>query len=274
MANNKTIVTKACKPAAFGDAKNSAVRHLLGCVSGELFEKIDDDYLQYAAGYFNYKCPYTDEDISFVKNNDNTGLNADHIIPNNKEYLGLTIKGNILLVTKDANNKKGGKTSIDDFMINHSYSKLGTQAQRKAKLKKIMEFQKEFYYDAKGINNVLKPFIDNYVIELQKFQEEYVTKLKKELYRVESVILMRYNEYAQKIAKRKDGSSYSPNSCKAYTSSIKTLFDTKKATVDDLLDPVKLDVLITDVSNKSSSYYKSGNTSAALKIFKEFAKTI
>ena len=267
-----TLVTKSCKPTHFGNAKNAAVRNLLGEVSDELFERIDDKYLLEAAKYFNYKCPYTDKDLSRIKAYDKKNIDADHLIPANKEHLGLTIKGNILLVDHDANNHKGGQT-VDNFIMKSKYLGLPL-AERKKRLAKIKKFQNEYYYDTTEINVVLKKFVDEYVAELEEFQKRKVAELKKELYKVNSVVVMKYFEYVSKVARRSNGDPYQNASCKAYTSAIRTLLSDGKATIDDLVDSTKIDTLIKEVSNPSSSYYKRGNTPAALKIFKDFSKTI
>ena len=270
---SNNLVTKNCKPTAFGETKNSAVRNLLGKVSDELFERIDGDYLIHAASYFGFKCPYTDKDISRVLSFDNTDLSADHIIPINKDHLGLTVKGNIILVDKDANNIKRGE-NIDDFIMKNALYSKDTLKDRKNRLKKIEAFQKEYCYDKKELDVVLKKFIDNYLEELEKFQKKAVDDLKIELYKVNSVVLMKYYEYVKNSALKKDGTHYSHDSCNAYASSIRQLLNTHKATLDDLKDPVKLDDLIKEVRDPKSVYHKSGNTQAALNIFKAFIKTL
>ena len=268
-----TLVTKSCKPTHFGNAKNAAVRNLLGKVSDELFERIDDKYLLEAAEYFDYKCPYSIKDISRIKAYDKKNIDADHLIPANKEHLGLTIKGNILLVDHDANNKKNGQP-VDEFILENAFFASLTPKEKKERLAKIKKFQNEYYYDTTEINVVLKKFVDEYVAELEEFQKRKVAELKKELYKVNSVVVMKYFEYVSKVARRSNGAPYQDASCKAYTSAIRTLLSDGKTTIDDLVDSTKIDALIKEVSNPSSSYYKSGNTPAALKIFKDFSKTI
>lgn len=84
----------------FGDAQNSAVRTYLYQFSKK-FKFFDKNYKKLTLEYFDNKCPYTGVDISKY------GV-MDHVIHFNKEYCGLHVYGNILIVAKDANAQKHG----------------------------------------------------------------------------------------------------------------------------------------------------------------------
>ena len=109
----------------YGDAQNSSVRVFLNQFSKKFSTFFDDQYKQKTLEYFDYKCPYTGEDISGGK------CVKDHVIPFNKDECGLHLYGNILLVTHASNSKKGRK-SVDEFLKNEP-----------EKLEKIKQFVKE-----------------------------------------------------------------------------------------------------------------------------------
>lgn len=90
---------KSIKGHSESDVANSSIRKILSQLSKK-FPAVDEDYFKNCLEFFDYKCPYTDEKLS-IKNNE-----LDHIIPQNRKYCGLNVKGNIIICSPDANRKK------------------------------------------------------------------------------------------------------------------------------------------------------------------------
>jgi hypothetical protein len=112
----------------YGDAQNTAIRVFLKQFSKKFNTFFSDDLKQKTLEYFNYKCPYSGDDISDGK------FVMDHIVSFNRECCGLHIYGNILLVTKEANNAKHHQP-VEDFLKNEP-----------AKLARIQKFMKDSGY--------------------------------------------------------------------------------------------------------------------------------
>ncbi len=113
----------------YGDAQNIAVRVFLNQFSKKFPTFFNKEYKRKTLEYFNYKCPYSGEDISggnFVK---------DHVVPFNRECCGLHIYGNVLLVTREANKNKHHRL-LDEFLKNEP-----------EKLRKIKKFMRESGFD-------------------------------------------------------------------------------------------------------------------------------
>ena len=79
------------------DVANIFVRCMLSDISDLLggFTKAD---LDFTVKYFDYKCPYTGEDISVEYETGRWVL--DHLIPHNRDSVGLNLLGNIIVTTK------------------------------------------------------------------------------------------------------------------------------------------------------------------------------
>ena len=112
----------------YGDAQNIAVRCFLNQFSKQ-FKYFDNFYRQKTLEYFDNRCPYTG--IKLTYNNSE----RDHIIPFNKDFCGLHVYGNILIVSKEANSQKGSKT-IEEYLQNDPI-----------KLQKIKKFIEETGYN-------------------------------------------------------------------------------------------------------------------------------
>ncbi len=108
----------------YGDAQNTAVRVLLYQISKK-HNFFDSYYKEKTLQYFNYKCPYTNLDLTTENKPE-----MDHIIPANKNSCGLHIYGNILIVARKANLAKGNQ-SIEEFLQN--------EPQKLYKIQKFME---------------------------------------------------------------------------------------------------------------------------------------
>ena len=112
----------------YGDAQNIAVRCFLNQFSKQ-FKYFDNYYRQKTIEYFDNKCPYTGIELTYGNSE------RDHVIPFNKEFCGLHVYGNILIVSKEANSQKGSK-SLEEYLY-------GDQE----KLEKIKQFIKESGYN-------------------------------------------------------------------------------------------------------------------------------
>ena len=132
---------KSIKGHSESDVANSSIRKILSQLSKK-FPAVDEDYFKNCLEFFDYKCPYTDEKLS-IKNNE-----LDHIIPQNRKYCGLNVKGNIIICSPDANRKKGTLTA-SDFLLGKTKKseqfwkeKGSTLKEREERLEKLKEFQK------------------------------------------------------------------------------------------------------------------------------------
>ena len=125
----KKLLTKVAKGVAFGDVSNIAIRNILTEISKELYGGITETQMEETMDYFDWKCPYTGKDMREAREK---GLAVtDHIYPQNREYCGLNVQGNLVLVDKDANNEKG-KKSVDDF-FNNANSKVLANVDKKTR---------------------------------------------------------------------------------------------------------------------------------------------
>lgn len=95
----------------YGDAQNIAVRCFLNQFSKN-FQYFDEYYKNKTLEYFDYKCPYTDVELT------STNMVKDHVIPFNKKSCGLHVFGNVLIVDKKANSDKSSK-SLEEYLKNH-----------------------------------------------------------------------------------------------------------------------------------------------------------
>lgn len=95
----------------YGDAQNIAVRCFLNQFSKN-FQYFDEYYKNKTLEYFDYKCPYTDVELTLAN------MVKDHVIPFNKKSCGLHVFGNVLIVDKKANSDKSSK-SLEEYLKNY-----------------------------------------------------------------------------------------------------------------------------------------------------------
>lgn len=155
----KDLKSKAARGIYSGDVANSSVRKFLREIGDSYSEKIDETYLQEALEFFKYKCPYTGKDLRKLSKDQ---IVIDHIVPINKDYCGLNVRGNLVLVDKTANNKKGGK-SIEEYFGKYKVK------DSKQKLAKIKQFQKKYKYNPEKIKEILQPQIQKSYSDITKF---------------------------------------------------------------------------------------------------------
>ena len=96
--------------------------------------------------YFDYKCCYCGVDI------DESTISQDHLIPMNKEHLGLHAWGNVVPCCRSCNNKKQ-QAPWDDFLKGKADGKEYTKRK-----KQILFFVSEMKYDP---NLNLHDYADN-----------------------------------------------------------------------------------------------------------------
>lgn len=175
---------KSIKGHSESDVANSSIRKILSQLSKK-FPAVDEDYFKNCLEFFDYKCPYTNEKLS-IENNE-----LDHIIPQNRKYCGLNVKGNIIICTPDANREKGSLTA-SDFLLGKTkkseqfWKKKGsTLKERKVRLEKLKEFQNEYNYGYDEIRDELYHLLD---LEYKKIQDELKQKADEKA-----------NEYYEKI---------------------------------------------------------------------------
>ena len=154
-----------------GDAANIFVRCILSDVSNLLGGFSADD-LNKTAEYFDYKCPYTGEDVSAEWNAKKYVL--DHLIPHNRDSVGLHLYGNIIITTREINARKAAK-SFEDFI---RFDTKGTEEDKNARIQKIRKFQKESGYFEKlknidELKELCRKEYDSVQNRLQELKSEY-----------------------------------------------------------------------------------------------------
>lgn len=265
----KTLLTKSAKGIKGGDAANPCVRNILSEISASIFGEITEEYLIEAAAFFGNKCPYTNRDISAeIKSKDKTNLVLDHIVPTNKDHVGLNIKGNIFLVDKKANAKKSSK-SVEEFLL-HDTDVLGSISikERQDRLNKIYEFQEKYGYDQSEITKAINKDIMDHYNEILRLQKEVANKL---ILRVKYEPAIVFPKFVTFLSTVVNGSSIT-----IYSRCVKRLIKNKVCDMEDLFDQTSLDALIKEIDDKTSPKHisDSGNTRSALKWFDKFKDTI
>ena len=127
------------------DISNSAIRIFLQEV-GKFYDeargfdifKPTKPQKQEILDYFDSQCCFCGIDI------DIKSLSQDHLVPMNKEHLGLHAWGNVVPCCKDCNNEKQQKNWLGFLKVKSSNTKLYGQRQ-----KRIESFVKSKKYDSK-----------------------------------------------------------------------------------------------------------------------------
>lgn len=154
-----------------GDAANIFVRCMLSNIS-DLLGGFSKEDLEKTVEYFDYKCPYTGEDISVEFKTGKWVL--DHLIPHNRESVGLNLYGNIIVTTKITNAAKAAK-SFEDFI---RFETKGSMEEKEKRIQKIRNFQKESGYFDKlknidEIKELCKKEYDNIQNKLKEHISDY-----------------------------------------------------------------------------------------------------
>ena len=184
MAKKETkLLTHVARGITFGDTSNSAVRNILTEISKELYGKVTEDQMRKTMEeHFNWKCPYTGRDLRASIAAKDGSYAADHIYPQNQDWCGLNVQGNLVLVDKEANNAKKG-LDIETFLrtdttVLHDVDNGMTREER---LDAIKAFQNALGYEPILIRDVIKPLMqDRYKIvreEQEKCIQDAMAKL-------------------------------------------------------------------------------------------------
>jgi len=151
------ILTKVAKGVAFGDVSNQAVRNILTEISKSISGNFTEQEMYDTLDFFDWKCPYTDKDLRPLIEENRGGYATDHVYPQNREWCGLNVKGNLIIVDSLANSKKG-QDDVEHFLLTNTEVLGDIDIQiRQARLDKIKEFQKLCGYDPATIRKVVSP---------------------------------------------------------------------------------------------------------------------
>ena len=171
----KSLKTKVARGIAFGDVSNSAIRNILSEISIDIDGRITEQDMYDALDFFDWKCPYTGKDLRNAIENSLGGYATDHIVPQNKEECGLNIRGNLVIVDKEANARKGNKNVAEFLLDEKNDALLGSNMNvRKERLDKIKKFQKKFGYDPEQMREALQPELVKIYDSVRKTQEELI----------------------------------------------------------------------------------------------------
>ena len=99
--SKKSGLSKAAKGVAFGDVSNAAIRNILTEISKIFYNDFTQaDMEETMDKYFGWCCPYTGKYLKDEYDKRTGNYATDHIYPQNKEWCGLNVKGNLVLVDK------------------------------------------------------------------------------------------------------------------------------------------------------------------------------
>lgn len=167
----KLKLSKVAKGIAYGDVSNATVRNILTQIGEQVYGKFTLQDLEETVNYFGGRCPYTGEVLADIE------VATDHIVPQNREYCGLNIKGNLVYVSKKANAAKSGDT-VEDFLLNDT-KVLGStpMSVRQERLQKIKEFQKDCGYNPDEIKSKISSELTRIYAEVRLEQEKRISEL-------------------------------------------------------------------------------------------------
>jgi hypothetical protein len=100
---------------AFGDVSNQSIRNILTEISKSIGGRFTEQEMYDTLDFFDWKCPYTGKDLRPLIEGNLGGYATDHIYPQNKEWCGLNVKGNLIIVDRAANDKKTQSRRRDIF---------------------------------------------------------------------------------------------------------------------------------------------------------------
>ena len=164
------LKTKACKGIHFGDVANSAVRCVLSNLSS-----ITDEELYAAEEFFDWRCPYTGRNLKAEILGDRKNVSVDHIVPQNREYCGINVFGNLVYADKSANQKKQGM-SAEEFI--RSLPNVSDE-EKERRIQKIKDFQSAAGYDPAAIRDKLSKVMDAFYAEVESILGKEIKKAKK-----------------------------------------------------------------------------------------------
>jgi hypothetical protein len=170
-------LTKVAKGIAYGDVSNIAVRNILTEISKSINGNFTEQEMYDTLDFFDWKCPYTGKDLRPLIENDLGGYATDHVYPQNKEWCGLNVKGNLIIVDKEANKAKRDK-DVETFILNDTKVLNGTDLKtRQARLAKIKDFQNQCGYDPEQIRQIVSPMMKERYDEIRTEQEQKINNV-------------------------------------------------------------------------------------------------
>lgn len=170
--------TKAGRGIRFSDVSNSSIRNILFEISKSFENKMSfEDIVEEAMEFFDYKCPYTGEDIKNDYLTKKELFDLDHIVPQNKECCGLNVRGNMVYVKKEVNKNKN-KKDYKDFILNYTN---GTLEEKNMRIERIHEYQKHCGYDADKITQKIKPILEKIYLQVADNQKAFVSEILKKI---------------------------------------------------------------------------------------------
>ena len=170
------LLTKVAKGVAFGDVSNQSVRNILTELSKSLYGGITEQEIEDTMKFFDWECPYTGIPLKKELDNKTGNYAADHIYPQNRDECGMNVKGNLIIVSKEANKAKRG-LNVKKFMEEDSafWTNLGIdKPTRMARLKKIEDFQKDCGYDPDKIRTEISPLLNAHYAHIRDEQEKCI----------------------------------------------------------------------------------------------------
>ena len=99
-------LTRAAKGIPFGSVSNTAVRNILTELSKKLMGGIKEIEMEDTLREFGWRCPYTGRDLRASIAAKDGSYVTDHIYPQNQQWCGLNVKGNLVYVDARANEAK------------------------------------------------------------------------------------------------------------------------------------------------------------------------
>jgi hypothetical protein len=170
------VMTKVAKGVAYGDVSNQSVRNILTEISKSMSGRFTEQEMFDTLDYFDWKCPYTGKDLRPLIEGNLGGYAADHVYPQNKEWCGLNVKGNLIMVDKDANAAKRSM-DVEEFLLNDTkvltdIDEVGRTRQERLEL--IRNFQNECGYDPQKIRNIVQPLLVARYEEIRVEQEKCI----------------------------------------------------------------------------------------------------
>lgn len=170
------IITKVAKGVAYGDVSNQAVRNVLTEISKSIKGTFTEQEMLDTLKHFDWKCPYTGRDLKkSIENGDGTYA-TDHIYPQNKEWCGLNVKGNLVIVDREANLAKKS-LDVETFLLENKnfFGNLDMKT-RQERLDKIKQFQRECGYDPEEVRKIVSPLMIEQYEHIKEEQQKCLAK--------------------------------------------------------------------------------------------------
>ncbi len=176
MKNAHKLLTKVAKGIAYGDVSNASVRNVLTEISKRIAGNFTEQEMYDTLDFFEWRCPYTGKNLRPLIENNLGGYVTDHVYPQNKEWCGLNVKGNLLIVDNDANSRKRNQ-DVESFLLTDTsilrdLDEIGQT--RQERLDKIKKFQSICGYNPEHIREIVSPIMEARYNEIRTEQERCI----------------------------------------------------------------------------------------------------